>query len=365
MFAVMYSTQAILPELSRDFGVSAAEAGLTVSVVIVVLAAGAWLWGPLSDRWGRKRTLVLASALVAPPTLASALAPSFEALLVCRALQGLCMPGLLTVGAPYVVEVFGPRLGGRAMGLYITALVSGGIVGRVGVALATSVVDWRWPIAALSLLPAAGAVLMARTLPEAPVPARTARRWDAVRRLARNRGLQQATAAASALFFAFVGVFSFVTFRLEGPEFHWSQAAGSLIFLMWGLGAIGPLAGSAADRAGWRIVVLTALGAGTAAVVLSLPATALTLVPALAILALAMFCGVTAAQLGSATSTSADRGVASAMYFSVYYASGALGGYLPGLAWERWHWSGVVGGCLVVLAGAIALVTAQARLLPE
>jgi YNFM family putative membrane transporter len=263
------------------------------------------------------------------------------------------------------VEVFGPRLGGRAMGLYILALVSGGIVGRVGIALATVAVGWRWPIAALSVLPAAGAVLMARTLPEAPVHPSTARRWDAVRRLVRNRGLQQATAAASALFFAFVGVFSFVTFRLEGPDFGWSQAAGSLIFLMWGLGALGPLAGTAADRVGWRAVVLAALGCGTVAVALSLPATALTLVPALAVLAAAMFCGVTAAQLGSATSTSADRGVASAMYFSVYYASGALGGYLPGLAWQRWQWSGVAGGCLVVLAGAILLVTAQARLVPE
>src|SRR4051795_5932980 len=365
MFAVMYSTQAILPELSRDFGVSAAQAGLTVSIVILVLAAGAWVWGPLSDRWGRKRTLVLASALVAVPTLASALAPTFGVLLACRALQGLCMPGLLTVGAPYVVEVFGPRLGGRAMGLYITALVSGGIVGRVGIALATTAVGWRWPIGVLSVLPAAGAVVMARTLPEAPVQETTARRWDAVRRLVRNRGLQQATAAASALFFAFVGVFSFVTFRLERAPFHWSQAAGGLIFLMWGLGALGPLAGTAADRAGWRTVVLAALACGTAGVALSLPATAVTLIPALAILAAAMFCGVTAAQLGSATSTSADRGVASAIYFSAYYASGALGGYLPGLAWEHWRWTGVVVGCLGVLGAALVLCTAHARLLPD
>ena len=226
MFAVMYSTQAILPELSRDFGVSAAQAGLTVSIVILVLAAGAWVWGPLSDRWGRKNTLVLASALVSIPTLASALAPTFGILLACRALQGLCMPGLLTVGAPYVVEVFGPRLGGRAMGLYITALVSGGIIGRVGISLATTAFGWRWPIGALSLLPAAGAVVMARTLPEAPVQENTARRWDAVRRLARNRGLQQATAAASALFFAFVGVFSFVTFRLEQPPLRLEPGGG-------------------------------------------------------------------------------------------------------------------------------------------
>jgi YNFM family putative membrane transporter len=365
MFAVMYSTQAILPELSRDFGVSAAQAGLTVSIVILFLAGGAWVWGPLSDRWGRKRTLVLASALVAVPTLASALAPTFGVLLACRAVQGLCMPGLLTVGAPYVVEVFGPRLGGKAMGLYITALVSGGIVGRVGIALATTAVGWRWPVGALSILPAAGAVVMARTLPEAPVQENTARRWDAVKRLARNRGLQQATAAASALFFAFVGVFSFVTFRLERPPFGWSQAAGGLIFLMWGLGAVGPLAGTAADRAGWRRVVLAALACGTGAVALSLPASALTLIPALAILAAAMFCGVTAAQLGSATSTSADRGVASAMYFSVYYTSGALGGYLPGLAWEQWQWTGVVVGCLAVLAAALVLCTAHTRLLPD
>jgi YNFM family putative membrane transporter len=156
-----------------------------------------------------------------------------------------------------------------------------------------------------------------------------------------------------------------VTFRLERPPFDWSQAAGGLIFLMWGLGAVGPLAGTAADRAGWRRVVLAALACGTAAVALSLPANAFTLIPALAILAAAMFCGVTAAQLGSATSTSADRGVASAMYFSVYYASGALGGYLPGLAWEHWRWGGVVAGCLAVLAAALVLCTAHTRLLPD
>ncbi len=356
MFAVMYATQAILPELSREFDVSASQAGLTVSVVIVVLAVGGWIWGPLSDRWGRKNTLVLASALLAVPTLAAALAPSFDVLLACRALQGLCMPGLLTVGAPYVVEVFGPTMGGRAMGLYISALVVGGLIGRVGVALATTVTGWRWPVGALALAPAAGAVIMARTLPQGPERPMVSPRWDAIRRLARNRGLQHATAAASALFFAFVGVFSFVTFRVEGPPFGWSQAAGSLIFLLWGMGSLGPMAGTIADRVGWRTVVLAALGFGAAGIALSLPDTPFTLLPGLALLAGAMFCGVTAAQLGTATSTTTDRGVASAMYFSVYYASGALGAWLPGVFWERWQWPGVVAGCLAVVGAAALLV---------
>src|SRR3954463_7050361 len=87
MLAVMYSTQAILPELSREFDVSAAQAGLTVSIVILVLAGGACVWGPRADRGGRKKTLVLASRLLPVPPLASAHAPTFGILLACRAVQ--------------------------------------------------------------------------------------------------------------------------------------------------------------------------------------------------------------------------------------------------------------------------------------
>jgi YNFM family putative membrane transporter len=129
MFAVTYSTQAILPQLGRAFHVSPAQAGLTISVVVLALACGSWIWGPFSDRYGRKRSIVLASALVVAPTIGAALAPSFAFLLAFRALQGLCMPGLITAGVPYITEVFAPRIGGKAMGYYVTALVAGGLIG--------------------------------------------------------------------------------------------------------------------------------------------------------------------------------------------------------------------------------------------
>jgi len=143
MFATMYSTQAILPVLGDDFGVSPAETGLTISVVVITVAAAGWVWGLVSDRYGRKRSLTLASALLAVPTLGVALAPSFELFLLFRTLQGLCMPGLLIVGVPYVAEVFTPGLGGRAMGLYVAGLFAGGVVGRVGVGLVTAAAGWR------------------------------------------------------------------------------------------------------------------------------------------------------------------------------------------------------------------------------
>ena len=61
----------------------------------------------------------------------------------------------------------------------------------------------------------------------------------------------------------------------------------------------------------------------------------------LACLATAMFAGYTATQLGVGDVARTDRGSASALYFSAYYGSGALGAYVPGLAWESWGWSGV------------------------
>src|SRR2546423_9616964 len=102
MFAVTYSTQAILPDLGRSFDVSPAKAGLSISVVVLALACGAWIWGPFSDHYGRKRSIVLASVLLVPPTIGAAVAPTFALLLVFRTLQGLCMPGLLTAGGPDV-----------------------------------------------------------------------------------------------------------------------------------------------------------------------------------------------------------------------------------------------------------------------
>src|SRR6266849_8477880 len=178
MFAVTYSTQAILPELGRSFGVSPAQAGLTISVVVFALACGAWIWGPLSDRIGRKRAMVLASSLLVAPTIGAALAPTFAVLLVFRALQGLCMPGLLTAGVPYITEVFAPRIGGRAMGNYVTALIAGGLIGRVGVALLTAGLGWRWAIGLLAIFPLTAAIVMRRSLLDVPLTPASGSRWS-------------------------------------------------------------------------------------------------------------------------------------------------------------------------------------------
>lgn len=356
MFATVYCTQAILPTLGREFGVGAARTGLTISVVVVAMAAGAWIWGPLSDRIGRKRCLVLSSGLLVAPTVALGLAPSFAVLLGCRLLQGLCMPGLLAVGLNYVQEVFGDWLGGKAMGCYLSSLVAGGLIGRVGVALATEVVGWRLSLAGLALLPSVAALFMHYALPQSASPAKEKQELAAVMRLLGNRALLLATLGGCALFFSFVGVFSFVTYYLEAPPFSLSPALGSLIFLLWSLGAVGPVAGAVADRIGWRATLVGALTGSLLALPLSLVGTLPAVVAALAVLTVAMFSGATAAQIGVATASESDQGSASAIYYSCYYTCGAFAAYLPGVAWQWWGWPGVTGVALGVLAPAAAIL---------
>jgi MFS transporter, YNFM family, putative membrane transport protein len=355
MFATVYCTQAILPTLGREFGVSAAQTGLTISVVVVAMAAGAWIWGPLSDRIGRKRCLVLSSGLLVAPTVGLGLAPSFAVLLLCRLLQGLCMPGLLAVGLNYVQEVFGDWLGGKAMGCYLSSLVAGGLIGRVGVALASEEVGWRLSLAGLALLPSVAALFMHYALPQSAAPAKEKLELTAVVRLLGNRALLLATLGGCALFFSFVGVFSFVTFYLEAPPFSLSPAVGSLIFLLWSFGAVGPVAGAVADRIGWRGTLVGALTGSLLALPLSLVGTLPAVVAALAVLTVAMFSGATAAQIGVATASESDQGTASAIYYSCYYTGGAVAAYVPGVAWQWWGWPGVTGVALGVLALAAGI----------
>jgi MFS transporter, YNFM family, putative membrane transport protein len=363
MFATMYSTQAILPELGHEFGVGPARAGLTVSVLILAIAIGAWIWGPISDRIGRRRTLIVASALLVVPAALAPLSPGFGWLLACRVAQGLCMPGLLTVGVPYVIATFGRRYGARVMGWYVGSLVTGGLIGRVGVALVTAAAGWRVALALIAVLPLVATLAMRRSLPPDPVaPATRPALRHTLATVARNRTLLAATALGAGIFFSFVGIFSYAEYRLERPPFSLGSTASSLIFLLWLLGAVGPIAGRFAERFGWRRVALAAISLAICGAALTIPASLPTMCAGLALLTMGMFAGATAAQLGVAGVARQDQGVASSFYFSAYYGAGALGGWIPGLAWQAFRWDGVIASALVLLAcAALAGLTVRAR----
>lgn len=167
--------------------------------------------------------------------------------------------------------------------------------------------------------------------------------------------LLQATAAGACLFFVFVGTFSFVLYRLEGAPFDFTATQGSLLFAVWIVGGIGPAAGRLADRWGWQRPALVALCLSATGVLVTLVDSVPAIVVGLAVIATAMFGGITAAQLGVSSSTTVDRGMASAFYFTCYYTLGGVGAHVPGLVWRAGRWPGVVTMMVVVLAPGITV----------
>ncbi len=348
MFATMYSTQGILPEIGRVFSVTPSRAGLTISVLVIAVVAGSWIWGPLSDRVGRRNCLITASALLVPASIAVALAPSFEVLLVTRAIQGLVLPGLLAVGIPYVSEVFVPAFGARAMGWYMASLISGGLIGRLGVALLASATGWRFALGVLAVFPLVAVVVMMRGLPPAP-----AVRKERVRGPIANRRVIAASLTGPSLFFVFVGVFSYIGFRLEGPPFNLSPTHASLVFGLWVVGAVAPVAGRYSERVGWARVAMIGVIFAAIGVALTVPDILPTTLIGLALITIGMFTVVTAAPIGVGGAQGVRPGAASALYYSIYYTAGAFGAFLPGLAWQAVGWVGVSSVVGAVLAIAV------------
>ncbi len=366
IFANMYTTQAILPVLSRDFHISAPAAGLTVSLLVLAVAIGSLFYGPLSDRIGRKRVMVGASFLVLIPTLLCAFAPNFAVLVVLRAMQGLLMPGLTSVAIPYVNEEFEGKGRGLAMGIYVSGLTLGGLFARVGSAALTGLYDWRIAMEVFALPTLIAALFMWRFLPETNsrknIETRaTARPGAFLRQVSRdmllhlhNRRLVGAFVIGFTLFFGFIGTFTYLPYYLTGPSFRLPTVTLGLVYLLWLTGVFSPAAGTIAGRIGTRRAIAFSMGLAAIGLLITLIPILPIVIFGLGLLALGMFSTVAAVNLYLGEQATTAKGTAASMYLSLYYFGGSFGAVLPGLALIWAGWPGVALLCLGMVLIALA-----------
>ena len=82
-----------LPALTSGFGASMPQAQLTLTGLLLAFGASQMVWGPLSDRFGRRPILLIGTAVYVVAAVGSALAPSMEWLIGWRVAQGAAMGG--------------------------------------------------------------------------------------------------------------------------------------------------------------------------------------------------------------------------------------------------------------------------------
>jgi YNFM family putative membrane transporter len=355
VYSDIYITQPILPLLSREFGVRAATAGLTVSVVVLMIALVSIPYGSLSDAVGRKPVMVGSLFLLAIPTLLCAAAPSFRVLLLFRALQGALIPGVSAVAVAYLGDWFtgeelAPRVGG-----WIAASVAGGLTGRVVSGLLADWVHWRAPFVLFGLLTLAGAAGLARELPRGLLP--KARLAVASRELLQhfaNRRLIGAFVIGGGVFFCFIGVFTYLPYYLTTAPFHLSTAFVSSIYLVYLAGIFTSLG---TGRLAPYFTPQFLMAAGLAIAGLGVAGTLVRSVPfivaSLIVLCVGMFTVQSTAPAFVNANAASAKGAANALYVSFYYVGATFGSLLPGLAWQTWGWPGVAAACASALAAAL------------
>lgn len=130
--------------LTKDFHLDAAGQGLVTTTVVVGEILGALFGGALSNRVGRKPTMVAVAATFTIFSLLSGVAPTLEFLIVARFLLGLTIGVSVVVVPVFVAESAPTRSRGAFLVLYQVATVTGIILGYLVAMALASTESWRW-----------------------------------------------------------------------------------------------------------------------------------------------------------------------------------------------------------------------------
>lgn len=213
-----------LPGLTEGFGAQMAQAQLTLTALLLAFGLSQLLWGPLSDRFGRRPILLTGLCAYVLASIASTLAPSIDILIFWRAIQGVAMGAGVVCARAIVRDLYTPAAGAHVMSKSMTGL---GIIACVSAPLGGLLSDlfsWRAALMALAVFGAASLSVVAlrftETLAEksklALHPASMLRTWVTILRNPTFLTFSALSTASYAGLFTFLASSSFVFIKVLG-----------------------------------------------------------------------------------------------------------------------------------------------------
>src|SRR4029450_5107820 len=153
--------------ITKDFGLSPFMQGAIVAALLLGAMLGAALAGPLSDRMGRKRLIMIAGITFTIGALAAAAAPSAWPLVAARFVIGLAVGSAALVVPLYLSEIAPTELRGRIASLNQMMIVVGILAAFIVNAILASSGDWRLMLG-LAAVPSLILLLGMFSMPETP-----------------------------------------------------------------------------------------------------------------------------------------------------------------------------------------------------
>ncbi|HEX2173967.1 MAG TPA: MFS transporter [Dehalococcoidia bacterium] len=155
----------VLTVLAAEFRVSLAEAGQLVVVTAVAWAAAALFMGLVSDRFGRRRVLVVCLLGMAASTLAGSLVTDFRLLLLLRLLTGICGSGAPPAILGGITDLYPLHQRGRAIGIAQSGFNFATLLGVPAVGAIGGWLGWRSSFVVVGCALLAASLLVRLTFP--------------------------------------------------------------------------------------------------------------------------------------------------------------------------------------------------------
>ncbi|WP_433346019.1 MFS transporter [Microtetraspora malaysiensis] len=241
-----YLISGLLPQVGADLKVSVGAAGQAVTVYALGVVVGGPIVAMLTARMPRKGLALGLMLVFAAGSAISALAPSYELLLVGRVVSSFSHAAFLALALVMATSVVPPEKVGTAISTVASGFTVATLLGVPLGALLGEGAGWRAPFAVLTALALAGVVLLAAVLPKRPAPATRLR--DEVQVVTR-RAVLLAIATTAVGFSGVATVFTYIAPLLTRVS-GFSSTAVSGLLLAYGAGSFlgNLLAGRLTDK---------------------------------------------------------------------------------------------------------------------
>ncbi len=133
----------VLTEIAKEFHRTNAEVALTITLTLAMRPAGAFLFGLMADKYGRRIPLMIDVVAFSVLSVASGLAPNFTTFLILRALFGIAMGGEWGAGASLVMEKVSPKWRGLLSGVLQQGYTTGNLLASIAYFLIVPYFGWR------------------------------------------------------------------------------------------------------------------------------------------------------------------------------------------------------------------------------
>jgi len=252
-----------LPTIAAVFLADASTAQLTVTLFLAGLAVSQLVWGPLSDRFGRRRVLLAGLALYTMAGTACAFIPGIRTLIVARVVQALGAGSGPVIARAVVRDLYEPLRAARILAAMGTAQALTPILAPVLGGWVHALAGWHAVFLVQGAFGAAFLLTAAGVVPETNVYAGAPGAEPLPRRVAELLGHPRYLAYVTVAAFMFGGQFAFIT----GSSFALIGVLGvspTVYGVCFGSVATGLMAGNFVSvKLGPRLGIDTMIRAGT------------------------------------------------------------------------------------------------------